>query len=370
MARRELTEPDLEPDAAQTGKSRLRGWARLRSVGLHRHLAGLAVCLLAGFAFWALERATAGVNVHALTVALRATPVSTLLTAVAATGVSYMMLFGYDLSGLVYARARPPLLSAFLASFCGYAIGNAVGFGALSGGAVRYRIYTAAGLSPSQIARVILFISVAIGLGLATIAAAGLVLFADRVGLVIGASPEPLRIAAAALLILATSLLVFLATRRRPLAIGPIRLEPPGPALILGQMALTTADMLAAAAVLWVLLPPTGIGFFVFAAVFAAALGLGVLSHIPGGLGVFELVILYAVGDKAPVSVVAAALVAYRGIYFLLPLSVSTLLLAGFEARRFLGAEIGQRWRKALSAIVSPRADLNRRGPDREGPPT
>ncbi len=291
--------------------------------------------------------------------ALRATPISTLLLALAATGVSYTMLFGYDLSGLAYARARPPLSSAFLASFCGYAIGNAVGFGALSGGAVRYRIYTAAGLSPGQIARVILFISVAIGVGLATIAAAGLVLFADRVGKVIGASPEPLRVTAAILLVFAIGFLVFLATRRRPLRLGPIRIEPPGPGLILGQIALTTADMFAAAAVLWVLLPPTGIGFFVFAAVFAAALGFGVLSHIPGGLGVFELVILYAVGDKAPVSVVAAALVAYRGIYFLLPLSVSTVLLAGFEGRRLLGAQSGRRWRTALAALVGFRGGSN-----------
>ena len=114
------------------------------------------------------------------------------------------------------------------------------------------------------------------------------------------------------------------------------------------------------------LLPPTGIGFFVFAAVFAAALGLGVLSHIPGGLGVFELVILYAVGDKAPVSAVAAALVAYRGIYFLLPLSVSTVLLAGFEGRRFLGANIGQRWRTALGAVLFSRRDPGKNRP----PPT
>ena len=98
------------------------------------------------------------------------------MLALGATAVSYATLFGYDLSGLRYARARPPLSSVFLASFCGYAIGNAVGLGALSGGAVRYRIYTAAGLSPGQIARVILFISAALGIGLATIAGLGLVL--------------------------------------------------------------------------------------------------------------------------------------------------------------------------------------------------
>jgi phosphatidylglycerol lysyltransferase len=125
--------------------------------------------------------------------------------------------------------------------------------------------------------------------------------------------------------------------------------------LILSQIALTTADLLAATAVLWVLLPPTGIGFFAFAVVFAAALGLGVLSHVPGGLGVFELVILYAVGSRAPVSAVAAALVTYRAIYFLLPLSVSTVLLAGLEARRLLGAKIGRRCRGAVNAALFPR---------------
>jgi len=78
-----------------------------------------------------------------------------------------------------------------LASVCGFAIGNTVGLGVLSGGAVRHRLYTAAGLSPGQIARVILFISVAFGVGLAAIAALGLVLRADEVSSLLGASPEP-----------------------------------------------------------------------------------------------------------------------------------------------------------------------------------
>jgi phosphatidylglycerol lysyltransferase len=325
----------------------------------------LAICGLAALAFFGVDRATAGISAAALAAALRATSASALLMALAATAISYAALFGYDLSGLRYARARPPLSSAFLASFCGYAIGNAVGFGALSGGAVRYRIYSAAGLSPGQIARVILFISVAIGFGLATLAAIGLALCADRVGQILGTSAEPLRAAGMVLLVMAAGLLVFLATRRQPLTVGPLRVEPPGAALILSQIAVSTADLLAAAAVLWVLLPPTGIGFFVFAVIFAAAVGLAVLSHVPGGLGVFELAILYAIGGNAPVSTVAAALVAYRAIYFLLPLSLSTVLLAGFEAHRLLNAKIGRRWRSTLNGAFLPRrgAAADRRRP-------
>ena len=315
-------------------------------------LLGLAAIALGGLAIWGLERAAAGIGFHAVLESLRATRPTALLLAFAATAVSYAALLGYDLSGLRYARARPPLPSVLLASFCGYAIGNAVGLGAFSGGAVRYRIYTAAGLTPGQIARVILFISAAIGIGLATIAGLGFVLCAHRVSRLLGASPEPLLAAAATLLSLAAVFLLLCATRRKPITIGAIAIEPPGPTLVLIQIALTTTDVLAAATVLWVLLPSTGIGFIAFAAVYAAALGLGVLSHIPGGLGVFEVAILYAVGGKVPPSEVAAALVAYRAVYYLLPLLLSTVLLAAFEARRFLGAEIGERVGRAATRLV------------------
>jgi len=352
----------LKPEASQTHSKitsttvdRLPSGAPSRSPASHRPLVlGLSVLAIAALVLWGLDKAVKGLSFHALEAALRGTPVSALLLALAATAVSYAALLGYDFSGLRYARARPALSSVFLASFCGYAIGNAVGFGAFSGGAVRYRIYTAAGLSSDQIVRVILFISAALGVGLAAIAGLGLVLCTHRVSWMLGTSPEPLFAAAAILLALAAGSLVFCAVRRRPVTIGGIEIHPPGPALVIVQLALTTTDVIAAAAVLWVLLPPTGIGFVPFAAVYAAALGLGVLSHIPGGLGVFEVAILYAVGSKAPVSAVGAALLAYRAIYYLLPLFLSTVLLAGFEARRSLGANTSARIGRAAGRMTPP----------------
>jgi phosphatidylglycerol lysyltransferase len=107
--------------------------------------------------------------------------------------------------------------------------------------------------------------------------------------------------------------------RRTPLRLGPIELAPPGVHVVLVQLGLAAVDILAVATALWILLPAAGISFIAFAAVYAAALTLGVLSHVPGGLGVFEVAILYAIGNKAPPSAVAAALVIYRAIYFLLP---------------------------------------------------
>ena len=323
-----------------------------RQSNVRRQLFIGLILLLGSIILWGLQKATAEISFDALVAALRATQTSTLLVALAATVVSYGALVGYDLSGLRYAGARLPLRTVFLASLCGYAIGNAVGLGAFSGGAVRYRIYTAAGLAPGQIARVICFISAALGMGLAVVAGLGLILRASQVSHMLGISPEPLVAAAATILALATVFIVFCATRRNSFVLGSVAIEPPGPTLVLTQIALTTTDILAAATVLWVLLPPTGIGFLSFAAVYAAALALGVLSHVPGGLGVFEVAILYAVGGKAPVSHVAAALVAYRGVYYLLPLFLSTIVLAAFEARRSLSGEVGERITRAASRLA------------------
>ena len=266
--------------------------------------------------------------------------------------MSYLALVGYDVSGLRYARARAPLKTILLASFCGFAVGNCVGLGALSGGAVRYRLYTAAGLSPGQIARAILFISIAFGVGLGVIAALGLILHAREVSELLGASPAPLRAGAATVLALAIGFIVLCTLRRTPWRRGPIEIDAPDATLVLTQLLFTTVDVLAAAATLWVLLPSVGISFFSFAAIYAAALALGVLSHIPGGLGVFELAILCTVGRNAPVNAVAAALVTYRAIYFLLPMLLSTLLLANVELQRWLSTAIGRPIGRAASQLA------------------
>jgi phosphatidylglycerol lysyltransferase len=338
--------PDADPIAGaglptdeEATKSRGRRWIDATPRPL---LIALAAFTLGGLVLWAVAKATAQIDFHLLVSALWATPATHIAAAVAATGLSYLSLLGYDICGLRYAHARAPLRTIMLASFCGFAIGNSVGLGAFSGGAVRFRLYTAAGLSPGEIARVILFISVAIGIGLAAVAGLGLLLRATEVSPLLGTSPELLRALAAIVLVSVVGFLIICASRQAPLRRGLINIEPPRVSLMLIQILLTTIDVLAAATVLWMLLPSVGIGFFAFSGLYATALSLGALSHIPGGLGVFDLAILYAVGGQAPASAVAAALVAYRAIYYLVPLLCSTVLLASFELRRSLKTATGQ----------------------------
>jgi phosphatidylglycerol lysyltransferase len=355
---RKAPPPNIEPGNGRNppypiddGPAEIRGW-NWRGGPLRSLLVAFLALGLVGMVLVGIEREAAEIDFQLLVTALRATPTASLAAALAATALSYLALIGYDVSALRYARAHAPWRTILLASFSGFAIGNAVGLGAFSGGAVRYRLYTAAGLSPGQIARVVLFLSIAFGVGLGTIAALSMILQATEVSRLLGVSPQPLRAIAAIILTIASGFLMFCALRRPPWRRGAIDIDAPGAMLVLIQVLLTAIDVLAAAATLWVLLPSMGIGFFAFAAIYCAALALGVLSHIPGGLGVFEAAILYAVGSNAPVSAVAAALVTYRGIYFLLPLLLSTLLLTNFELRRSLGTAMGQRIGRAASDLA------------------
>ena len=303
-------------------------------------LVGFITVAVAGGILWSFQTAARPLSFDSIRTALHAVPSSKILASLAATLVSYVALFGYDLSGLRYARARPSISITAVASFCGYAIGNAVGLGMFTGGAVRYRIYTAAGLTPGQVARVILFISAGFGFGIGLTACLGALLAADSVSGILHVSAAMLRAVSITVLALVSIFVAACLAQQRMLRWGAFEFDIPSAKLVIAQFALAVIDVLAASTALWVLLPSGSVDFATFTAVFAAALGLGVLSHAPGGLGIFELVILFSLGGKAEGGAVAAALVIYRVIYFILPLLMATALLAVFEARRAVGASI------------------------------
>ena len=298
-------------------------------------LTTLALFMLGGIVLLTLWRTAIDISFDALVAALGSLRLTTLISALAATLLSYALLVGYDFLALRYEGIRLPLLTILFASFCGFAIGNAVGLGTFSGGAVRYRLYSTAGLSPTQIARLVGFIFFAFGVGAFTITSLFIELQAQQIGGMLAAPPAILKMITGACLALVLASLAYWLIRGGPIHWGALEIKAPSANLVFAQLALVTADILAASAVLWVLVP-SPVDFLTFTALYASALILGVLSHIPGGLGVFEVAILYALGKSTPASTVAAALLAYRAIYFLLPLLLSILILIGFEVGRSL----------------------------------
>jgi phosphatidylglycerol lysyltransferase len=307
-----------------------------RSARLRTGLTLVAVLVVAGVVAAALHSALRGISLAAVVESLRVLPLGAITLSLAATALSFPVLLGNDIAALRYAGAAPPRRAIALASFCGYALGNAIGFGGLSGGAVRFRLYGAAGVPAGKIARVTLFIGVAFGVGVSQTIALGLLFRAEPIAALSGL-PVPVLHGLAALVIAAfLGLLAVCAVRPVTVRIGPVAIETPGPRLLLAQLLVTMADMTLAATALWVLLPPTAIDFPGFAAIYVVALGLGVLSHAPGGLGVFDATLLFAVGAGSSANAVAAALLAYRLIYFGLPFALAATLMSCHEIRRSL----------------------------------
>jgi phosphatidylglycerol lysyltransferase len=321
-----VQEVEVPVDGSQNETSLLR---RLMAPAIALVACGIVLALLHGLSH--------GIDYHAMIRAMRRTPNRLLIWSAGATAVSYLALIARDVCALSYVGARIPASALLLGSFAGSALGNAVGFGALTGGAVRYRAYGAVGVQSDQITRIMLFITAGFGVGLAAYAAAAALFAGKTIGRLLHLSPVALHGGGVAVLVAVGLVVVFCGIRRAPLQFGSWVVEVPGAGLTLTQILLTAVDLVGAAAALWFLLPEGKVDFATFSAIYAAATALGVISHVPGGIGVFEAVVVFALGNKVSPSLAAAALLAYRAVYFLLPLMLAGLLLAAYELRRLAG---------------------------------
>lgn len=256
--------------------------------------------------------------------------------ALAATVLSYIGLVGRDMAGLHHIGARVPRALLLLGATVGSAIGNATGFGALTGGAVRCRIYGAAGVTPAQVGRLTVFTGIGLAAALVLISAAGMLIAAGQLESALHLPALMLR--CAGVLALTAIAALVMACRSQPRTIGGgtrrwLALTIPSRRNLIAQLGWAVVDVAGAALALWVLLPDASIGSATFMTVYAAALLLGMVGHTPGGVGVFEGVVLIAFGRDLPMPQLVAALLAYRAIYFGLPLLVCGGALVMFEGR-------------------------------------
>ncbi len=254
---------------------------------------------------------------------LGALPVDVIATAVALTAASYLVLTGYDFLALAYVRRKLRPREVLFASFVAFAFSNAMGLALLSGGSVRYRIYSALGLRAVEIGEIVAFCTLSYALGVC--ADAGLVLLVDPFGMAaLLHLPDWLAlVCGVALLLLPVSYLAATMFYRRPIRIGSYALRLPSPRLGLAQIALASLDQLVAGSVVYVLLAHgQEIPFLTFAGVYLTAAPAAVASLVPGGLGVFETMVVVLL-PHMPKGALLGALVAYRVIYFLLPLALA-----------------------------------------------
>jgi len=260
-----------------------------------------------------------------------AIPAQTLGFAALTTLASYAALVGYDWSALRYVGKKLPLPIVGFTSFVGFALSNSLGMGALSGAAVRYRLYSKLGLEGGEIAIVSTFCAVGFGLGISVVGSAALIVHPGALADFFSWPPVVGRGIGVAILAGTLGLLIYRSRTRGTIRLLRWSFRLPSSGILVGQLGFSVLDIGFAGVTLFLLLPQSEIPFMTFMALFAVASVAGVISNVPGGIGVFEGVLLTALQFYMPTEGVAAALFAYRVIYYLGPFVLAMVLLAAAE---------------------------------------
>ena len=250
------------------------------------------------------------------------------------TGLGYLTMTGYDLLGFRYIGERLAPVKIMLTAFISYAVGNTIGFTAFSGTAIRYRFYGTWGISKLKIAQLTIFTHLTFWVGLFGVS--GVVFLIDPLSLpkildLPFQSAHPIGIIFLIFVSIYFTVSVFW---KHSLKIGSESIKFPSPKISLASISLAALDWGLASGVLYLLLPINkGLSFPGFFGIYILALTAGLISTVPGGLGVFETVVLLLIPSAISSSEALSALIAYRVVYYFLPLSVALLLLIIQEVR-------------------------------------
>lgn len=260
--------------------------------------------------------------------ALKSIPKTNLALGLLFAACSYFCLSCNDWLAVRYAGKPLPFRQTALASFTGLSIGHNVGLAALSSGAVRYRFYSRWGLSGEEIAKVIVFCGATVALGLSTLGAVGLFFRPDDAAKMTGLSALTISGVALACLAFPIAYLVLSATLRKPLKIRRWRFDMPIFRLAVGQLLVGTVNFAFVAACLHQMLSALGEASYLKVATASVTANIAaIISHVPGGLGVLEATIVHVLPGAESI----AAVIAYRVIYYFIPLAIGISLFIASE---------------------------------------
>jgi phosphatidylglycerol lysyltransferase len=310
-----------------------------------------ALLVFAGVA-WVLRREMANLHIRSVWAHLHEIPRQHIIAALCFTALSYWLLSTYEVLALRYLARKIAYGRIVFTSFIAYSFGHTLGFAAFTGAAIRFRLYATAGVTAIEVATVSAFCSLSIGIGLAIVSGFSLLVAPEQAALVLHLSRFWLMLAGGLLLAVVVAYGLWASLSRGTLEIRGWALRAPGPGIALPQIALATMDLSLAGAVVWWLLPPDAhVDFITFLGAYAAAIVAGIISHVPGGIGVFETVMLLALPNVPP-DALLGSLLAYRAIYYLVPILFGAVL---FGAKEISAASTSiARAHQLASAYIAP----------------
>ncbi len=304
--------------------ARFRGW-----------LGVIVSLLLLSLALFVLYNLDHEYKWHDLVTHVKELPLSILVLAGLLTFVNYGLLTGYDWLALRQVGVKVPYPRIALTSFIGYTFSNTLGFSLLTGASIRYRFYSKEGLTPGQIAKVIVFCSITFFLGLFLVGGIALALGVKAFP---AALPLPdwlvssFQAIGVGCISIVLAYLILPMIRQEPLRWRHYEWALPTSRQAVSQILVAACDWMLAGAIFYSLLPSdSGVGYWSVLAVFVSANLIGVLAHVPGGLGIFESIVTVMLSPFMLPGHILGALILFRIIYYLVPFLISLSLFVGME---------------------------------------
>ena len=297
----------------------------------------LSIVIIAG-ASYVLYRLLSDIEPHQVYAALRRTPTESLVLAGIFVALGYVTLTFYDYFALrTIGHTEISYRTAALGGFTSYSIGHNVGFSVISGGAVRYRIYSVHGLDAVEVAKLCFIAGLTFWLGNVAFLGLGLIIDPDAANAIDKLPTFVNRWLGVAGLLALLAYVIWVSAARRSIRIGRERwhVTLPGGRLTLIQIALGIVDLGCASAAMYMLIPSAPeIDFVSLAVIFVTATLLGFASHSPGGLGVFDAAMLIALMHFDRQSLlrfgkenILGALLLFRLYYYIAPFALSLAIL-------------------------------------------
>ncbi|MGC1694249.1 MAG: UPF0104 family protein [Pseudolabrys sp.] len=299
------------------------GWNR---VGVLLSLAIIAVAVVV------LIHMLRDTDVNEVIAAIKATQLRHIAAAAAFVAAGYFTLTFYDLFAVrAIGRSEIPYRIAALSGFTSYSIGHNIGATVFTGGAVRYRIYSAHGLDAIEVAKICFVAGLTFWLGNATVLGLGVGYMPQALGLLDQLPDWINRCLAGATLLILGSYLGWVWSAPREIGRGEWKVNlPNGPSTLL-QICIGILDLSCCALAMYMLLPSgPNIGFVTLAVVFVSATMLGFASHAPGGIGVFDAAMLVALWQYDKEDLLAGLLL-FRLLYYFAPFILALIILGTRE---------------------------------------
>jgi glycosyltransferase 2 family protein len=288
-------------------------------------LVSVAVIAIACYVLYHMLR---GIDTYEVLEAIKSTEPHQIALAALFVAAGYFTLTFYDLFAVrAIGNDHIPYRINALAAFSSYSIGHNVGASVFTGGAVRYRIYSAYGLNAIDVAKICFLAGLTFWLGNAAVLGLGISYHPEAAAAIDQLPPWLNRMAAIGILIGLMGYVAWVWTKPRVVGRGPWTVVLPGGPLTLLQIAIGIVDLGFCALAMYVLVPDEpNLGFVVVAVIFVSATLLGFASHSPGGLGVFDAAMLVGLWQMDREELLAGMLL-FRMLYYLAPFLISVILL-------------------------------------------